>query len=179
MRDVSVGGLSVQVEMDVDQGDILSVLLQPTRQEPIHVQAIVWHHRRVKRKNSGEVSSRLGLVLSDAPDDFGDLLGIPAVPEAPPVAAAPQPAPDAKPAAKTRTQRKAGAGSATQAKTAAATRAKPVGLPRPDRYRVRVKMDAGPRTRSILVFAHDEGEARKSAIAETGSGWSILELERA
>ena len=189
VRDVSVGGLSVQVEMKVDQGDVLSVVLQPNLRDPICVQAIVWHCRRVKQKTSGQVSSRLGLVLSDAPDDFGDLLGIPKVPEAPlrepeasvpPAGAKAKPKSPAKSAAKAATPKaaKPPTGSRTHASTRAA-RSEPAGLPRPDRYRVRVKMNAGPRSRSILVFARDEEEARGSALAETGVGWSILEIERA
>ncbi|MBW2725123.1 MAG: hypothetical protein JRE71_12100, partial [Deltaproteobacteria bacterium] len=56
---------------------------------------------------------------------------------------------------------------------------KPVGDPETSRYRVRVKQDSGPRTRSIMVFAGDEDEARDFARAETGGGWQILEVEPA
>jgi hypothetical protein len=190
VRNVSAGGLSVQVEMQVDQGDVLSLVLQPNRRDAIPVQAIVWHNRQVKQRKTGEVSQRLGLVLSDAPEDFGDLLGLPqtgaakssAPPEPEPVVAREAPA-RSKPSPK---KPRGPVAKKTRADTAAKTKTAPPsepprqpGLPRPDRFRIRVKMDAGPRTRSILVFARDEDEARQNALDETGAGWAILEIERA
>lgn len=165
-RDVSVGGLSVHVDLQVDQGDVLNLVLHPSRRREIAVQAIVWHQRRLRQRGSGKVSARLGLVLSEAPDDFQELLGLSeetpdsasgATPaENPPKVAMPPPLPSRRPA-----------------------RPAVIGLPKPERYRVRVKMDDGPRSRSILVFALGEDDARASALAETGSGWSVLDVERA
>lgn len=174
-RDVSVGGLSVQADLQVDQGDVVHLVLHPPRRRDIPVQAIVWHQRRVRQRGSGKISARLGLVLSEAPDDFQELLGLPEAPAASP-GRAPQQS-DTKP----RIAMPPPLPSRRRATRSPEPPSKPPapGLPRPERYRVRVKRDDAPRSRSILVFAEGEDDARRSALAETGRGWSILDVERA
>jgi Tfp pilus assembly protein PilZ len=44
-------------------------------------------------------------------------------------------------------------------------------------YRVRVKQDGGPRSRTLWVRSESEEEARGRALANVGAGWVILELE--
>jgi hypothetical protein len=43
-------------------------------------------------------------------------------------------------------------------------------------FRVRVKQVRGPRSRSLLVAAPTEAEARGRATADLGEGWSVLEV---
>ena len=54
---------------------------------------------------------------------------------------------------------------------------KPPDCPKTNCYRIRVQLDRSPRTRSIIVFAEDEDEARKCAGAEIGAGWQILDVD--
>ncbi len=154
VRDISAGGLSVQVDLPVEQGDVLTLTLQPDPRTRIEVQAIVWHDRRGRMKNTGKAVRRLGLVLSEAPEAFSELLS-------------PQKSPSLKPRSK------------RSAAPARPVPPKPASLLKAERYRVRVKQDSGVRTRSILVFAQDDDEARKFALEETGAGWHILEVDRA
>jgi hypothetical protein len=44
-------------------------------------------------------------------------------------------------------------------------------------FRVRVKQQGGPRSRTIVVRSQSEDEARKRALGVVGAGWVILELE--
>lgn len=44
-------------------------------------------------------------------------------------------------------------------------------------FRVRVKQESGPRSRTIVVRSQSESEARKRALGVVGAGWVILELE--
>ncbi len=192
VRDVSAGGLSLEVPLDLDQGDVIDLVLRPDQLPEIPVQAIVWHQRRVRQRQSGRQSARLGMVLSDAPDDFAELLGLTPAPARraaqavqagttakltkpakKPESAAPPPAPEAAP------RTPPPAPSPPPAASVPIPEEEPTESDGPGRFRVRVKMDQGPRSRSILVFAAAEAEARESAIAETGSGWSILEVEPA
>lgn len=165
IRNISAGGLSVQLNLPVAQGDVLNLTLNPKGRDEIQVQGIVWHDRRRKR-TSGSAVQRIGLVLSDAPEAFRELLPAPKAKSeksepAPPVEE------ERKPAAK------------QPAPSAPVEPPKPVDDPETSRYRVRVKQDSSPRTRSIMVFAGDEDEARDFAREETGGGWQILEVEPA
>ena len=45
-------------------------------------------------------------------------------------------------------------------------------------FRVRVKLAGAPRSRSLVVSAATEEEARQQALSEMGEGWVILELEQ-
>ena len=128
--------------------------MQPARRTSIEVKAIVWHDRRVRRKNTGKAVRRLGLVLSEAPEAFSELLP-------------PQKLTSLKPRSK------------RSAAPARPEPPKPAILLKAERYRVRVTQDSGQRTRSILVFAQDDDEAREFALEETGAGWQILEINRA
>jgi hypothetical protein len=173
VHNVSAGGLSVLVDLDVDQGDVLTLILKPGRRPSIEIQAIVWHHRRVKLERTGGATRRLGLVLSEAPDAFTELL-----PATKPAA----PKPNGK---KPTATQKAAPRKPLSARPAAPKPGprveppKPAGLPNPNRYRIRLKQRSSPRTRSILVFAGSDEEARERGLAETGPDWSILEVERA
>jgi len=181
VRNVSAAGMSVLVDMRVAQGDVVNVTLQSGNKQEMLVEAIVWHDRQVRIRRTGETIRRLGLVLSNAPDAYRELLE------------AKEPAPSASPSPsyakdgsgkKTKlrspkTIRDARPASASTSKSKAPPAPEQLGLPKPQRFRVRVKQETNPRSRSILVFAQSEDEARTSALAETGSGWMILEIERA
>jgi hypothetical protein len=163
VRNISAGGLSVQVNLPVAQGDVLNLTLKPDGLTRIDVQGIVWHDRR-RKKTSGDAVQRIGLVLSNAPEAFRELLPTPK-PKLEKSESMPPVAEEQKLPAKSPTP------------AARAEPPKPADCPKADRYRVRVKQVSSPRTRSIMVFAEDEDEARKFAREETGEDWQILEVD--
>lgn len=169
VRNISAGGLSVQVDLAVEQGEILTLTLRPDRRRSIEVQGIVWHERRGVVKSTGKVVQRLGLVLAHAPEAFSELLP-PQRSTAPRPRSKPRSVAEPEPSAVT-------AKAASVEKCPADSAPKPA--PKAERYRVRVKQDSSPRTRSILVFAKDDDAARECAREETGAGWYILDLDRA
>lgn len=173
--------MSVLVDMSVAQGDVVNVTLQLRNKQEMIVEAIVWHDRLVRMRGTETTSRRLGLVLSNAPDAYRELLE------------AKEPAPSASPSP---SYAKDGSGKKTKLRSPKAvtdersaststskSKAPPPpeqpAHPKPQRFRVRVKQETNPRSRSILVFAQSEDEARSSALAETGSGWMILEIDQA
>ncbi len=152
--DLSPGGLSVASDRNADQGDNVFVRLHPKERSSIDIEALVWNVRSVKRRGERKASTRLGLVLSEAPDEFLDLLKAKA------------PSPVAKPA-QPRSPR-------LEIESESAKEAEPP--PAGHRFRVRVKQSASTRTRVILVFAESVEDAKAKALAEVGAGWSLLEV---
>ncbi len=151
--DLSAGGLSVASDTNADQGDSVFVRLHPKGRSSIDIEALVWNVRTVKRRGKGKTSTRLGLVLSEAPDEFLDLLKAKA------------PAPVAQPAEFAQPR---------SPEPEAAKEAEPPAAQR--RFRARVKQSATTRTRAILVFAASAEDAAEKALAEAGAGWSLLEV---
>jgi len=151
VRDVSRGGVSVQLENAVDQGETLSLALFPKDSGPaIEIEAIVWHARIAHGKRSGRAFHLLGLVLSEASDDYLEM-----VETLRSSRSAPRPARNQSPASNGANVRRA-----------------PSSGDR--RYRVRVQQQSSPRTRSIVVFAESTADARADALAEIGEGWNVL-----
>ncbi len=165
VRNISAGGLSLQVNLPVTQGDVLNLVLILDRRRRIEVQGIVWHDRR-RKKTSGSTVQRIGLVLSEAPEAFRELLP---APKAKPPKPQPEPSEAKEQALADQDSNSSGSGALPGQTDGAASR----------RFRIRVKQDNNPRSRSIIVFAKDEDEARECANAETGAGWHILELDPA
>jgi hypothetical protein len=158
VHDLSPGGLSVEADRSAEQGDSVFVRLHPKGRPTIDIQAIVWNVCTMRRRKTGNLSTRLGLVLSEAPDEFLDLLKAeapapvrqPCSPRLdPPPATGPPPATESPPA--------------TEPPPAAR------------RFSVRVKQAATSRTRAILVFAESAEDAQAKALAEAGAGWRSLE----
>jgi hypothetical protein len=159
--DLSPGGLSVEADRRAEQGDSVFVRLHPKGRPSIDIEAIVWNVCTMRRRKTGGLSVRLGLVLSDAPDDFLDLLkaaaparvGQPCSPRPEPeLETKPEPEPEPKP------------------EPAHATGPPPAAR----RFSVRVKQSATSRTRAILVFAESAEDAEAKALLEAGAEWSSL-----
>ncbi len=150
VRDLSAGGLSVQTDMPVQEGDELQLRLQPKGRPALEIQALVWHLHGTRNRSSGECSTRLGLALSKPADAFLDLLrAYQPAPSQTPVAP-PPPGSPVRPARKTEQRER--------------------------QHRVRVKQSATSRTRPIVVFARSDSEAKTTALEETGSGWAVLDV---
>jgi hypothetical protein len=173
---VSAGGLSVQVDMAVEQGDVLAVTLQHAKAGNIDVRGIVWHVRQGRVRGSSNLVRRLGLVLSEAPEAFHALLPV----EKPKPSETKSEAPKGGKSKRAGTSAKAKVAPAPVRPALPGRPASPEAeeAPKAFRFRIRVKQDKGLRTRSILVFAKDEDEARVCAREETEPGWHILEIER-
>ena len=162
VMDVSAGGLSVVTDKNADQGESVFVRLHPKGHPSIEIEALVWNVRRAKKKGNGKATVRLGLVLSEAPDEFSKLLksktparvAKPSQPAPPARQGSPEPRPEVEP--------------------------EPVlkALPPPleNRFRARVKQSDTNRTRMILVFAASAEDAAEKALAEVEPGWILLEI---
>jgi hypothetical protein len=72
--DISEGGLSVHTQLEVEQGESLLVRIEVPRQDALDLETIVWHIRRGRRRDSGEPSNLLGLMVSEAPAAYFTLL---------------------------------------------------------------------------------------------------------
>lgn len=149
--DLSPGGLSVAADRSVEQGDEVFVRLHPKGRSSVDIEALVWNVRGIGRRANRKASKRLGLVLSEAPDEY---LGLLKSKKPPRVAEAPRSAEPRSPEP------------VSEAESPAAAR----------RFRARVKQSATTRTRVILVFAESAEDAAEKARAEVGRGWSLLEV---
>ena len=147
VRNVSEGGLGVDAPLAAAaEGDSLEVTLKPAGRPPIDLVALVWHVRAVRPGRSSEPQARLGLVVSDAGDDWLRFIA-PLVPAAGAVEP-PRPERDAASAPRLR-------------------------------FAVQVAQAGSPRTRQVVVAATSADEARERALAETGPGWSVVEVRPA
>ena len=154
--DLSPGGLSVVADSKADQGDTVFVRLHPKGRPSIDIETLVWNVRGINSRGKRKASVRLGLVLSEAPDEFLDLLKSKA------------PAPPAKPA------RAAASAESRSPEPEIEQEAEP---PLAERgFRVRVKQSATTRSRVILVFAESAEDAAERALAEMDADWSLLEV---
>ncbi len=162
MRDVSAGGLSVQVPVFLEHGEVVEVEIQPPGRSPIVVQAIVWHSRRVRNRETSKQSFVVGMLLSSAPDEYAELLGD-------------------KRLATVRTDSSPKAARKVEvepSKEAAPYRSQVDQPPEPQRYRVRIQLAGSSRTRSVAVFASSLDDAGRTAIADAGEDWRVLDATR-
>lgn len=75
VRNVSASGLGVDAPLElVGAGDEIEVTLRPPGRAPVDLVAMVWHARAVRRAGGGERFAQLGLVLSEASDDYARLV---------------------------------------------------------------------------------------------------------
>lgn len=203
--DISEGGLCVHTEEPFEQGQSLQIQIHAPRfREPVAVEAIVWHGRRARLRNTGAEVSVLGLMISNAPSEYYKLLPVSrsdGKPLAPSTASVAKPAParEPKPAraadalAATKAAAAAAKGAADTASArssdsarerdpepSAAAAAEPADLPAElSQYRIRVKARSGPRTRTLCLSATSTGEARQLVEEDLGNDWDVLEVKSA
>jgi len=146
--DISEGGLSVQTQLEAEQGDALAVRIRHPREGALELETIVWHVRKARQRQTGEVCFFLGLVLSKAPDAYLELL-----PRASHTAPA-EPAPQVE-------SRELPPGEEARSLHA---------------FRVRLKARSGPRTRLLTLDAPSSDGAGSLALAELGDDWEVLEV---
>lgn len=160
VRDVSEAGLAILTPVPAkrpmpEQGEPIQVRLDPTGCSPAELEALVWHVHRVRKTSNGEAAVMLGLVLAAPCDAFFQLLqGL------------------RSGSARDRAKK-------VKAKPAAAAApAAPLRTPPPARYSIRVKQNGGPSSHRIVVAGESLEAAKEYALAELGSGWTILEARR-
>ena len=170
VMDLSAGGLSVAADKMLDQGENVFVRLHPKGRPSIDVEALVWNVRAVKSGGKGKAVARLGLVLSEAPDEFLELLKS----KTPARVAKPRPPARSAKSAKPAKRRSREPDVAMEVEPEAVLVTPPP--PAERRFRARVKQSGGNRTRTILVFATSAEDAAEKALAEVEPGWILLEI---
>jgi hypothetical protein len=142
---MSEGGLAIQTGLKAGQGDALRIRIQAPGGQ-VEVEGLVWHSRLVRPRGSTETCRALGLMISDAPDRYFQLV----------------------PRAAEQAESEAPDGSASEA-SADVRRELPA-------FRIRVKQLSAPRTRVLSLHAESEDEARALSTAELKGEWEILEV---
>ena len=149
--DISEGELSVQTQLEVEQGTALAVRIQLPNEGWLELETLVWHVRKGRHRETNELRIVLGLMLTKAPDAYFELL---------PPATQTQPSP---PADEVESRQPALAGDSSSLCA----------------FRVRVRARSGPRTRELSLSAESDDEARSLAVAELGRDWDVLEIRKA
>lgn len=144
--DLSEGGLSVLAALEADQGTSLLIRFQAPGGEPIEVEALVWHSRRVRDRTTGKDTSVLGLMVSRASEGYSRLA-------APARAGAPEPLSPSE-----------------------GIESRELGEEELVGFRIRVKERSSPRTRILTLSAKSEEEARELAATHLEDGWELLEV---
>jgi hypothetical protein len=144
--DLSEGGLSVLAALEADQGTSLLIRLQAPGGEPIEVEALVWHSRRVRDRTTGKDASVLGLMVSRAGQGYSRLA-------APARAGAPEPV-----------------------RPSHESEPRELGEEELVGFRIRVKERSSPRTRILTLSAKSDEEARELAATHLEDGWEVLEV---
>jgi hypothetical protein len=144
--DLSEGGLSIRTELEIDQGESLRIGFRTPDGQAIEVEALLWHSRRVRSRESGEDTWVLGLMLSSACEAYSRL-----VPGA--QAQRPEPPSPSEP-----------------------NEPDPVEEDDLVGFRIRVKHCVGPRTRLLTLSATSDEEARALAVTHLGGDWEVLEI---
>ncbi len=184
---LSEGGLSLEAPLRVEQGDTLHMRILPHRKgRSVAVEGIAWNDRP-SRSRAGRLRL-IGVVVSDPPCEFLELLSEVERRNAPRDRTAgrpqtrPAPAPPTRPAP-TAPTRPAPASHEDLPRSRAP-------MPPPKReaeenlpgFRVRLKQAGGPRTRILRIQATSVADAEERARAEIramaagGVSWEILDV---
>jgi hypothetical protein len=189
LLDVADGGLAVRTSASACQGDSVHVTILPRAAPPITVETLAWHVRR-HRASSGRSTYIMGLVVSQASDEYDAL-----VQERAKLAERPSPGglralrplgPAAKPGASSsplppRPPVSAHPGAETAPDSVAED------PPAPDETNdevleslpmFRIRLGKGPRTKRVCIAAADCDEARRAATEGFGKEWAVLEISQ-
>lgn len=187
VQDLSAGGLSVRADLDVDEDATFAVTLKVAPRSLV-LECMVWHVRKVHRPASGEHFMQLGLVLTEPSSGFLDLLGrLEQRVRKPKKSTAAARRPESKPITKP-------APTQVEPEPEAKPVAPPVAVLQPARgdapspveesrksathsFAVHVKQNGGPRSRRLVVGGSSAKDAEQRALAEIGSGWTILDVK--
>jgi hypothetical protein len=176
--DVSAAGLFVQTSAKPEPGTPVSVELSvPGSPRPLFLQAVVARQKLVPPQLLTVAQGGIGLLIQNAPEDwytFIDSSGprqTEAIPSAPSAQGADtEETPAAASAAKSRPSKRA-ASKRRVVTERNATKSEPSLI----RFRMRISQIATSRSRSMIVSATSEAEARSLASEEAGDGWKVIE----
>ena len=150
---VSRGGLYVQTSAGAEVGSLVAVELAPpapARSIPLEAR-VVWR-RVLSRRVFGVNEGGMGLCIQIAPPTYDELLD--------------ELLPRGEP----------GPGGAAGDEASAGREASAPDLPG---FQVRLRLTGSQRSRTLLVASGSEEEARSSALARLGEGWTVLEVRPA
>ncbi len=183
--DVSATGLFVQTNAKPDPGTPVSFEISiPGSPRPLFFQAVVARQKIVPPQLLTVAQGGLGLLIQNAPEDWYAFIASvgPRQTEAIPT---PSSAQGAGSALKPTAGGKASVAKKSPSKPAASARSTPKkSAPKKSeppliRFRLRMSQIEGSRSRSMIVCATSEAEARSQAIEESGEGWKIIECAAA
>jgi hypothetical protein len=150
---VSRGGLFVQTGARALPGSRVRVALSPGRGDPsIALETRVVWKRIASPRLQSFVHGGVGLCIQSAPEAWYGFLARVAEP---------------------------GSTAAARPPAAASRQAPPRQAAPLPRHRVRVGQRGGPRSRVLVVEAASPDEARRRALACSGAGWVVLDIETA
>ena len=169
-------GLSLESDLQIEQGDGLHLCLLPHRkQRAVEIHAIAWSERQRYDRSSGNTQRVIGFLISDPTDaytalveevrrrdQFHQSLRPPQRPRRPPILV----------------EREAHTDPGLPRPRAPMPPPKPEDEENLPQFRVRMKQSGGPRSRSRTVRAHSVQEAERRAVGDLAGEWEILEVKR-
>ncbi len=183
--DVSATGLFVQTNAKPEPGTPVSLEMSiPGSPRPLFFQAVVARQKIVPPQLLTVAQGGLGLLIQNAPEDWYAFIASvgPRQTEAIPTPSSAQGAGSAlKPTAggNASVAKKSPSKPAASARSTLKKSAPKKSEPPLIRFRLRISQIEGSRSRSILVSATSEAEARTLATEEAGEGWKIIECAAA
>ena len=153
VRNLSAGGLGVVADAPLlEQGEAVGVVLYVAGGAQISIQALVWHVRAARRNADGKSTRSWGLVLAEASSEYAKLIeGLTAPP----------------PLAPMRAPAVSSADRSAEAPPPPATALR--------QYAIRIQQVGKPRTCQVVAIGTSLQEAVKTALAEVGAGWVMLD----
>jgi hypothetical protein len=164
--DLSETGLFVQTVATPAPGTALRLRLRAAGSEEVEVDAVVARRLAVPPPLNSVARGGIGLRLQAPPASYFRLLRM----EADQAAARATERADGEEA-------RSALRSAGEPASARPASSQPAAADARPTFRVRVKECGGPRSRSLLMRATSEDDARQQASAQIGSGWEVLSVE--
>lgn len=173
---LSEGGLAVMADLDLEQGDPIRLLIEPSEMlPPIKVSAIVWNELTASPSGRSSSIRKIGCVVSDPSRSFLALLDSIAPPEPRAI-----PVPVARPRAIDPER--------SEPDLPRSRDLQPPLKQEPEEslpyFRIRLKQIGGPRTRVLTLRARSATQAERLALEELdqvcseSEGWGVLHIAR-
>ncbi len=183
--DVSATGLFVQTNAKPEPGTAISLEMSvPGSSRPLFFQAMVARKKIVPPQLLTVAQGGLGLLIQNAPEDWYAFIAsvgprqteaIPTPSSAQGAGSAQKPTAGGKASVAKKSPSKPAASARSTLKKSAPKKSEPPLI----RFRLRMSQIEGSRSRSMIVCATSEAEARSQAIEESGEGWKIIECAAA
>jgi len=153
VRNLSTGGLGVVADAPLlEQGEGVGVVLHVAGETPISIQALVWHVRAARRNADGKLTRSWGLVLGEPSAEYAKLIERLIVTQ------------------RLAPRRFRGVVSADRIGKMPTLRTTPL-----RQYAIRIQQVGKPRTCQVVASGTSLQDAVKTALAEVGAGWTMLD----